>query len=46
MLRPEPVLGSSGPAQQVDSTDASKDPEKAWRLWDLSIAMTGVDPGL
>ncbi len=36
----------SGPARQVDSSDASKDPEKAKRLWDLSIEMTGVDPGV
>jgi len=36
----------AGPAQQVDSSDASKDEAKAQRLWDLSIEMTGVDPGL
>ncbi len=36
----------AGPARQVDSTDASKDPGKAKRLWDLSIQMTGVDPAL
>ncbi|MGB5432960.1 MAG: oxidoreductase [Acidimicrobiia bacterium] len=36
----------SGPAQQVDSSDESKDEAKATRLWDLSIEMTGVDPGL
>lgn len=36
----------SGPAQQVDSTDESKDEAKAERLWDLSIDMTGVDPGI
>jgi hypothetical protein len=36
----------SGPAQQVDSSDASKDPAKAKRLWDLSIDMTGVDPAI
>lgn len=35
-----------GPARQVDSTPESKDPDKAIRLWDLSIALTGVDPGL
>jgi len=34
----------SGPAKQVDSSAASKDPAKAKRLWDLSIEMTGVDP--
>ncbi len=36
----------SGPARQVDSSRASKDLDKAKRLWDLSIEMTGVDPGL
>lgn len=36
----------SGPAKQVDSSDASKDLGKAKRLWDLSIAMTGVDPAV
>jgi hypothetical protein len=36
----------SGPARQVDSSTASKDPAKAKRLWDLSIQMTGVDPGI
>jgi hypothetical protein len=34
----------SGPAQQVESSSASKDPAKAKRLWDLSIEMTGVNP--
>ena len=34
----------SGPAQLVDSSAASKDLDKAKRLWDLSIEMTGVDP--
>ncbi len=36
----------SGPAEQVDSSEASKDLEKAKRLWDLSIEMTGVDPAI
>ena len=36
----------SGPARQVDSSAASKDPARAKRLWDLSIEMTGVDPGI
>ena len=36
----------AGPATQVDSSEASKDEEKAKRLWDLSIEMTGIDPGL
>ncbi len=36
----------SGPAKQVGSSKASRDVDKAKRLWDLSIEMTGVDPGL
>jgi NAD(P)-dependent dehydrogenase (short-subunit alcohol dehydrogenase family) len=36
----------SGPAQQVDSSHASKDIAKAKRLWNLSIEMTGVDPAI
>ena len=36
----------AGPARQVDSSDASKDTARAARLWDLSIEMTGVDPGI
>ncbi|MEN0065355.1 MAG: oxidoreductase [Myxococcota bacterium] len=37
---------ASGPAQQVDSSPQSKDAEKARRLWDLSIELTKVNPGL
>ena len=36
----------AGPAKQVESSSASKDTDKAQRLWDLSIEMTGVDPGI
>ncbi|MYB77176.1 MAG: SDR family NAD(P)-dependent oxidoreductase [Chloroflexi bacterium] len=35
-----------GPAKQVDSTEQSKDPALAQRLWDLSVELTGVDPSL
>ena len=35
-----------GPARQVDSTDLSKDPALAKRLWELSVELTGVEPGL
>lgn len=35
-----------GPAKQVNSTELSKDPALAQRLWDLSVDLTGVDPGL
>jgi NAD(P)-dependent dehydrogenase (short-subunit alcohol dehydrogenase family) len=37
---------TSGPAKQVDSTDLSKDPQLAARLWDLSVEMTGVNPAI
>lgn len=36
----------SGPAQEVDSSPASKDPETARRLWEASVELTGVDPGV
>ena len=36
----------SGPAKQVQSNKRSHDPELARRLWDVSIELTGVDPGL
>ena len=41
---PSKFLEMFGPARQVDSSEASKDPAKAARLWDLSIEMTGVHP--
>lgn len=37
---------SAGPAVHVKSTRKSHDKGLAARLWDLSIDMTGVDPGL
>jgi len=37
------MRGASGPAKR---TKAARDPELARRLWDISVAMTGVDPGL
>ena len=36
---------TAGPAIQVKSTGYSHNEEVASRLWDLSIEMTGVDPG-
>ncbi len=35
--------GASGRAQR---TAAARDPELARRLWDVSVEMTGIDPGL
>ena len=34
------------PAKQVDSSERSKDPTLAKSRWDLSVELTGVDPGL
>ena len=35
-----------GPARQVKSTELSRDPDAAQRLWEISIEMTGVDPDI
>lgn len=43
---PSKLFEVKGPAKLVDSTDLSKQPELAGRLWDLSIEMTGVDPNI
>jgi NAD(P)-dependent dehydrogenase (short-subunit alcohol dehydrogenase family) len=43
---PGKFLEMRGSAKQVDSSDRSKDPALAKRLWDLSIDLTGVDPGI
>jgi NAD(P)-dependent dehydrogenase (short-subunit alcohol dehydrogenase family) len=37
---------TAGPARKVQSTRRSHDLETARKLWDLSIEMTGVNPGL
>jgi NAD(P)-dependent dehydrogenase (short-subunit alcohol dehydrogenase family) len=37
---------TAGPAVKVSSNRASRDQDVAQRLWDLSIEMTGVDPGI
>ena len=37
---------TAGPAVKVRSNRASRDQDVAQRLWDLSIEMTGVDPGI
>jgi len=37
---------TAGPAVKVRSNRASRDQDVAQRLWDLSIQMTGVDPGI
>ena len=37
---------TAGPAVKVRSNRASRDKQVATRLWDLSIEMTGVNPGI
>lgn len=37
---------TAGPAIRVGSTRASRDEDLARRLWDLSVEMTGIDPGI
>ncbi len=37
---------TAGPARLINSTPQSKDSDLAKRLWELSIEMTGVDPGV
>ncbi len=36
----------AGPAVLVDSNQRSKDPELARRLWDVSVELTGIAPGV
>jgi len=43
---PSRLRETSGPAVKVDSNRRSHDPGVAKKLWDLSIEMTGVDPGI
>jgi NAD(P)-dependent dehydrogenase (short-subunit alcohol dehydrogenase family) len=43
---PSRRMETSGPARKVGSASISRDRELAERLWDLSIEMTGVDPGI
>ncbi len=37
---------TAGPAVTVGSTSTSRNPQLARQLWDLSVDMTGVDPGI
>jgi NAD(P)-dependent dehydrogenase (short-subunit alcohol dehydrogenase family) len=38
--------GVRGPSVEFPRTQQAQDPELAKRLWDVSVAMTGIDPGL
>jgi hypothetical protein len=35
-----------GPSGEAFRTKAARDPEFARRLWDISVEMIGIDPGL
>ncbi|MFW2380899.1 MAG: oxidoreductase [Acidimicrobiales bacterium] len=37
---------TAGPATKAASSDDARNPELARRLWDVSIEMTGIDPGI
>jgi NAD(P)-dependent dehydrogenase (short-subunit alcohol dehydrogenase family) len=43
---PSRRMEMAGPARKVKSTGMSRDAELAGRLWDLSVEMTDVDPGI
>jgi NAD(P)-dependent dehydrogenase (short-subunit alcohol dehydrogenase family) len=43
---PSKLAESCGPSAIAKQTAASRDPELARRLWDVSVELTGVDPGL
>jgi NAD(P)-dependent dehydrogenase (short-subunit alcohol dehydrogenase family) len=43
---PSKRSGTAGPAIRVESNPRSHDTVVAGKLWDLSIEMTGVDPGV
>lgn len=43
---PQRLFETRGPSGLSSRTDASQDLELARRLWDVSVEMTGVDPGL
>jgi NAD(P)-dependent dehydrogenase (short-subunit alcohol dehydrogenase family) len=43
---PQGVGGAKGVSGKAKRTKTAQDPALARRLWDASVAMTGVDPGL
>ncbi|MCB2060190.1 MAG: oxidoreductase [Novosphingobium sp.] len=43
---PQSMGGMKGPSAQAVRTQAAQDREMAGRLWDVSVEMTGIDPGL
>lgn len=43
---PQGIGEARGPSGKASRTARAQDPEMARRLWDVSVEMTGVDPGL
>ena len=43
---PNKRFETAGPARRAFANARSRDPELARRLWEASIEMTGVDPGI
>ncbi len=43
---PQGMGGMRGPSGEASRSKQAQDPELARRLWDVSIEMTGIDPGL
>lgn len=43
---PQDFLGMRGPSGKAKRTATARDPAAARRLWEMSVAMTGVDPAL
>ncbi len=43
---PQNVGEMRGPSGEASRTKQAQDPELARRLWEVSIRMTGIDPGL
>ena len=43
---PQGMGEARGPSGEAKRTEAAQDPALARRLWDVSVAMTGIDPGL
>jgi hypothetical protein len=35
-----------GPSRECSPSEQARDPQLAQRLWDVSVSMTGIDPGL
>jgi NAD(P)-dependent dehydrogenase (short-subunit alcohol dehydrogenase family) len=43
---PQGMGGARGPSGPARRSDAARDADAARRLWEASVAMTGIDPGL